>query len=200
MINLSLEQIIHQVYGLPSPGFEHGPDWLFELRGSRFNIEARTADHADRDQLMLMAQQLLVSRFKLKTHRETVPGTGLALIVGEDGPKLRVAQNTGAPRGAGRIEYIVGSNFIETVRGNNVSLAALADFLSRHGLAEPVIDKTNFTDPIDFTLQFEQGDTPHHGGQTLETALEEQLGLHVVKQNLPIEVLFIDYAEKPSTN
>ncbi len=67
----------------------HVPDWV---RNERYDIEARTAQPATKDQMRLMVQSLLAERFKLKVHWETreVPVYGLVLATpGIPGPLLK---------------------------------------------------------------------------------------------------------------
>jgi uncharacterized protein (TIGR03435 family) len=67
---------------------EQMPKWN---RSERFEIEARGAPGATKDQLRLMVQALLADRFKFAAHCETrqVPEFGLVLAnAGKMGPKL----------------------------------------------------------------------------------------------------------------
>jgi uncharacterized protein (TIGR03435 family) len=67
----------------------HVPDWV---RNDRYDIEARTAEPATKDEMRLMMQSLLAERFGLKVHREArdVPVFGLALATpGMPGRQLK---------------------------------------------------------------------------------------------------------------
>lgn len=67
----------------------HVPDWV---RNDRFDIEARTAEPATKDQMRLMMQSLLAERFKLAVHWEAreVPVYGMVLVTpGMPGPQLK---------------------------------------------------------------------------------------------------------------
>jgi uncharacterized protein (TIGR03435 family) len=67
----------------------HVPDWV---RNDRYDIEARTAEPATKDQMRLMMQSLLAERFKLAVHWEAreVPVFGLVLATpGMPGPQLK---------------------------------------------------------------------------------------------------------------
>jgi uncharacterized protein (TIGR03435 family) len=66
----------------------HVPDWV---RNTRYDIEARTAEPATKDQMRLMMQSLLAERFKLAVHWEMreVPVFALVLATpGMPGPQL----------------------------------------------------------------------------------------------------------------
>ena len=66
----------------------HTPDWV---RSDHYDIEARAAGQATKDQMRLMMQSLLAERFKLAVHWETreVPVFALVLATpGKPGPQL----------------------------------------------------------------------------------------------------------------
>ena len=60
------------------PGSElHTPDWV---RSDHYDIEARAAGQATKDQMRLMMQSLLAERFKLAVHWETRQAPVFALV------------------------------------------------------------------------------------------------------------------------
>ena len=62
-----------------------------------------------------------------------------------------------------------------------------------------MIDTTGLKGRYDFTLEWAQHDTDD--GPSLFTALQEQLGLRLVAQKGPVEILVIDHVEKvPAEN
>jgi len=86
-------------------------------------------------------------------------------------------------------------------------------------LGQPVVDRTGLMGDYDFTLRFSPGSaTTVHNEQTgakqttvplssmsahnaaLVAAIEEQLGLKLDPQTVPLPVLVIDRAEKPAAN
>jgi len=81
-----LSHMIGIAWGLPMALLKGVPDWAsggFE----RFNVEAKADDPAKTTeaQLLAMLQTLLIERFQLKFHRETVDRPGYALVVGKNG-------------------------------------------------------------------------------------------------------------------
>ena len=67
----------------------HVPDWV---RNDRYDIEARAAEPATKDQMRLMMQSLLADRFKLAAHWEARQAPVFALVLekpGVLGPQLR---------------------------------------------------------------------------------------------------------------
>jgi uncharacterized protein (TIGR03435 family) len=92
----------------------------------------------------------------------------------------------------------------------SVPVAQLAWFLSVR-LHTDVIDQTGLKGSYDFTLAFTPdiptfGDTPvnappgEHDYPPLPEAVQNQLGLQLRSQKRSVQVLVIDYAEKPIGN
>jgi uncharacterized protein (TIGR03435 family) len=98
-------------------------------------------------------------------------------------------------------------------------LSFVANNLAMH-LNQPVVDRTGLTGDYDFTLRFSpRGETEVHNNEqtgakettmrvtsisahnaALLSAIEEQLGLKLEPQTIPLPVLVIDRAEKPAAN
>jgi uncharacterized protein (TIGR03435 family) len=71
-----------------------GPSWL---ASTRFDIAAKMPEGATKDDAPKMLQALLADRFKLTLHRETQDHPVLALMVGKDGPKMKVSTLVNPP-------------------------------------------------------------------------------------------------------
>ena len=88
------------------------------------------------------------------------------------------------------------------------SMAAFARSMSNQA-GRIIVDKTGLTGGFDIELEF-TADSSGAGGQppaagdtnlpSLFTALEEQLGLKLVPERRPVEVLVIDRVERPTEN
>ena len=78
---------------------------------------------------------------------------------------------------------------------------ALAERIAR-STDFPVINQTGLAGVFNLQLTWTpDGDKPKPDGPpSLPTALREQLGLQLNSKRVPIEVLVIDHAEKPSGN
>jgi uncharacterized protein (TIGR03435 family) len=190
-----LTYIIQKLYGLREFQIINAPKWICEGPTSTFAIEAKSGRPAGNDQLRLMAQNLLSDRFRLRFHRETRTLSVYALIVGRNGSKLHPARDDGSPRGSGGIDIRAPG----WINGSNVSLSHFVDLLSGR-VDRPVIDKTDFANPIDFSLRWAPDGSGDTSQPSIFTALEEQLGLKLEPQKLPTEVLVIDHVEQPSAN
>jgi uncharacterized protein (TIGR03435 family) len=96
----------------------------------------------------------------------------------------------------------------------NVTIGMLADFLPLTNakfssrVDRPVLDRTglsgNFDFSIEFVLEFDGPPPPNFqpdpSGPTFLEALQEQLGLKLVPQTGPVDVIVIDHVEEPSPN
>jgi uncharacterized protein (TIGR03435 family) len=191
--NCTLSFIIEQAYGLRDFQLVGGPQWVLDGNGSRFDIQAKAAASTSDDQLKLMARALLADRFRLKVHREMRPVPVYALVIAKSGPKLQTPK-------PGELRSIE-SGPPGFMSGANVPMSLFIDEFSGK-VDRPVIDKTEFSNRFDFTLRW----TPDKSGNadpnlgSIFTAIQEQLGLQLRAQKLPIEVLVIDHVEKPSAN
>jgi len=152
----------------------------------------------------------LADRFKLTLHRETKELPVYTMVIANGGPRLQPSK----VGGLGNMEIGRGQ-----VIGQGAPTGALASYLSRL-LGRNVLDKTELKGNYDFTLQwptigktslFEKETVDGQSGANSEsspeasdpsifTAIEEQLGLKLEPQKVPMEILVIDQVEKPSKN
>ena len=188
--NSSLRKIIAAAYGIGEDRDYalSAPDWL---RFEKFDVVAKVPPDATREQMMLMLQNLLADRFKLKLHRETRQLSVYALVVGNNGSKLRDA----APGTPGQIGMSPGC-----ITGHAAPMQALVDHLSNAALqlGRPVIDQTGLRGNYDFTLEWTPDNLPpgDSNAPSLFTAVQEQLGLKLDARKAPVEIIVIDSAEK----
>jgi uncharacterized protein (TIGR03435 family) len=90
--------------------------------------------------------------------------------------------------------------------GRGVTLSLLASSLpTMTGMAtipRPVIDETGLSGPFDFTLDWvpEFNAPPDASGPNFREGLKDQLGLKLVQQQGPVDILVIDRVEHPSAN
>ena len=188
-----LSHMIGIAWGLPMALLKGGPDWA-SGGFDRFNVEAKADDPAKTTeaQLLAMLQTLLIERFQLKFHRETVDRPGFALVVGKNGPRNMT------PSKAEDVVTSFGDQFKPmpgrpaTLTARKYTMARLAEMLSFVGQG-PVLDKTGLAGEFDFTLNWDE-----EQGPTVATALQEQLGLKLESQKVPVSLFVIDSAQKPS--
>ncbi len=182
-------------YGLGPHQISGGPLWL---DSDRFEIAAKSEDPNDGDEvLMTMLRALMAERFKLSVHRETRTVRALVLEVAKSGPKLEKAD-----RGEATTRSFHGA-----IDATMITMTRFAEVLSR-ATELPVVDRTGLTGAFNLKLRWRpESPWPTVTGvdeamerPPLSTALEQQLGLHLESRKVPMEILVIDHAEKPSDN
>ena len=185
-----------------------GPGWL---NSAKFDIEAKADESVDAEMQKLdsdagrlqkqkMLQALLAERFALKTHVETRELPIYALVVAKNGPKLEKSKANGTS-----INWRTGQI---TVQGSDSTVGLLAEQLTKV-LDRVVVDKTgiqgrfaislNWT-PDDGAAANSSGSLADASGPSVFTAIQEQLGLKLVSQKGPVQVLVIDHVEMPTEN
>jgi uncharacterized protein (TIGR03435 family) len=81
------------------------------------------------------------------------------------------------------------------LRADNISLKMLAAMLAGPA-GRPVVDKTGIEGNFDVKLDYAPEGIADSSLPSIFTALQEQLGLKLVPQKVPVETLVVDRAEK----
>lgn len=197
------------------------PKWA---KDERFDIEARAAATATKDQMRLTMQSLLADRFKLAVHTETRQGPIFAMVLAKPGmlgPSLQLRSAQSDPCGAfttsaaARSASGVPSScdvFLSLVDNDHVHLSARGvsmDMIAgwiMGSVDRPVVDRTGLQGLYDMSAEWTADTTApapaaqSEPGATYLQALSEQLGLKVESTTGPIETLVIDHIEQPSAN
>jgi uncharacterized protein (TIGR03435 family) len=168
-----------------------------------YDIEAKAEGDGPRtrNEFRAMLERLLAERFKLRVHRESRQLKAYSLLVSKNGPKFTESAKDGT-------ESAHISN-----NGGNISVTAtkfgvddLASLISDVFLLDrPLVNRTGFTGNYDFKIEARaqtrmSGDDPDLSGISIFTALQQQLGLKLESQTVPIDVLVVDHIERPSAN
>jgi uncharacterized protein (TIGR03435 family) len=178
-----------------------GPDWF---DSQRFQILATAAGGTDLKQIRLMAQSLMSDRFQMKAHKETREVTTYALIIAKKGPRLKEAEKAEVTPTPALGAYATGNSIGTGSTGADLGeLAKTLTFL----VGRPVIDKTGLSGKYLLKVSFDGSSTSGFHSDIVDdskpsiySALEDQLGLKLHAQRLPIECLIIDSIERPSDN
>jgi uncharacterized protein (TIGR03435 family) len=183
----ALIEIIRRAFGVGPQEVVGGPEWI---RDQRFDIVGKSAAKATDAELWSMVRPLLEERFKLKYHREPKEVSGLAMVVGKNGPKLTRSED-----GSDNFSAANG-----VLRGHNVPMSRLTQLLSAV-MGQAVKDATGLDGTYDFLLD----PKPYAGpgiplASMMITALQEELGLKLESRKLEIQVMVIDHIEQPSEN
>ncbi len=177
------------------------PDWV--VTGfDRFNVEAKAEDpsHTTQAQLLAMLQALLIERFQMKFHREEIETPGFAIVVGKNGPKFKPSKSD---KESTKFEMSAEGKGVTTGKpmlgqpttwiAQRYSMATLARLLTQMGQLGPVSDKTGLDGVYDFRLSWDD-----NAGPALGSAIQDQLGLRLEKQKVPVTHFIVDSAKKPS--
>lgn len=219
--NVPLTFVLQRVYGLRDFQVVGSPEMMAVIAdgyNTRYNIDARGDPAASEAQLKEMAKTLLAERFSLKVHTETRDLPVYALIPAKSGVRLAAKPNAVRGRAGGLGVEFVAKGWI---RGTTATAAGLALALSQL-MDRPVLDRSNFADPFDFSLTWTpEGENTGNGSCPAEflsiqqrrglkaepmacppifTAVQDQLGLKLEARKEPVEVLVIDHIERPGPN
>jgi uncharacterized protein (TIGR03435 family) len=175
-----------------------GPDWL---GSERYDINATTGGAANNALIKAMLQTLIADRFKLSLHREKKELPVFAILVGKNGPRLKV----GDPAGQRSMGPAPGG-----LAFTNTTIEDLADLLSGlPTISRPVFDKTGLTGRFDFALRLtaNAGDAGVEEAKVAVAQAEpsvfgdalDALGLKLDGQKASIDMLVVDRAEKIPT-
>lgn len=201
--NQTLKQCIAQAYKLPPALISGGPAWVDSERYEIVAIEPG-ATRPSAEQNMLRFQNLLADRFKLRFHRERKQVAVYNLTSGKSVPKM--TESTLTPE--------KGNLMISPSPRGGPLLPARAATMERFAsvlqdlLDRPVIDKTGLTKRYDFDLEFSPEGTllapPGVSATPIDspdifTAIQ-RIGLKLEAAKGKVEVIAIDYAEKPGDN
>jgi uncharacterized protein (TIGR03435 family) len=200
------------------------PAWVDR---ERFDVIAQTAAGTAApglsSEITAMLRAMLADRFKLITHWEQRERAVYALVVARPGARLgqglhRVdvgCEGTQAMTGGGRGSMRPGRGPNCTfgggpgnVQANAVTLQAFGSMIGASELRRPVIDRTGLSGNFDIDLRYrpDLGTRPDGPPQapadpdapSIFTAVDEQLGLKLVSDRDPVDVLVIDRLERPT--
>jgi uncharacterized protein (TIGR03435 family) len=210
--NLSLQELIQFAYGgsaltPPREAVVGGPTWTAT---SRFDVVARltrsaTVDPSALRELAAPTQTLLKGHFKLAVHREvrTLPIYALVLAPSRGIPSshLRPAEaqcisaaeaserTLRSPARNGPCPQEGGDGYIHA---SVMSMPQLASMLANR-VRGVVRDRTGLAGRFAVDLNWTEG-------SSFEEAVQEQLGLRLVRTTGPVEVLVIDTVSLPSSH
>jgi len=224
--NVTLGSVIRLAYGLQDFQMVGEPKWV---NADRFDIQMRGPQGASESEAPRRLQSLLAERFGLKAHLEKRDHPIYALVLARAdrslGPRLRRSQIDA--KTIQEQDARMRRESPATFKPLECGLAAgrrlgdcggtIAVLASRFPMyvGRIVVDRTGLTGNYQYDLRF--GDNPIPGAgpgggfpfptqppdpdaPSLFTALEEQLGLKLVPQTGPVEVLVIDRVEPPKPN
>jgi uncharacterized protein (TIGR03435 family) len=185
--NASLLILTALAYGM-EPSRISGPGWMDT---QSYDVSAKIEGDAplSYDQLQGPLQQLLAQRFHMVVHRETKDVTSSVLVVAKGGPKLT------ATKGVSTSSPIVARG---TIRLQNMSITMFAKMLG-FSMRQSVVDKTGIAGNYDIQLNFAPEGATDSQLPSIYAALQEQLGLKLESQKVPLETVVVDRVDKVPT-
>jgi uncharacterized protein (TIGR03435 family) len=196
MRHLSARNYVTMAFQLEPYQLVGAPAWM---AATYYDVQAKPAATATRDDTFKMLQTLLRDRFQLRFHREAHQLDGYALVRSRElGPNLRrstvdceKAFATTARCGEG------GFNTTGMYKAVGVPLFSLVQVVINQVQA-PVADETQLDGPFDIELRWSPDLAKTDDAPSIFTALQEQLGLKLERKRVPTEVFVVDHVEKPT--
>jgi uncharacterized protein (TIGR03435 family) len=184
--NATLRSLLATAFRIPGSQIV-GPEWI---DSERFDVDAKAPAGTPDQQLPLMLQTLLGDRFRAAVHHEIREMPAYDLVVAKGGLKVQIYDPAHPP----------------TLRGRpNLSgigtISDLATQIARE-IGQPVIDRTNALGRYAYALAYApvSGINANLDRPDLFAAVEEQLGLKLVRREQGVKVLVIDHIERPTAN
>jgi uncharacterized protein (TIGR03435 family) len=187
--NLQLRFIVQLAYKTDGQDYISGmPGWM---ETQEYDISAKV--EGDRqltlEEIRPMLQRLLEQRLHFAAHHETKVISGFALVVARGGPKLQPSKDDRKP------SWELGSHSVNVW---HLDTEQIATMLGRQA-GQPVVDKTGLAGTYDFKLSYAAASDANSSGPDFFTALQEQLGLKLEPQRVPVDFLVIDHVDKTPT-
>jgi uncharacterized protein (TIGR03435 family) len=187
--NAPLSFLIQITYAVDTQDNISGmPGWM---ESQEYDISAKVEgdQQLTLEQMRPILQQLLAQRFHLVVHRESKLVSGFALVVAKGGTKLQPSKGDRKPWAQ------ILPNRLDCW---NMDLAHFVTMLARPA-GQPVIDKTGLTGSYDFKLSYAPTNDPDSSLPSFFTAVQDQLGLRLEPQKVPVETLVIDHVDRTPT-
>jgi uncharacterized protein (TIGR03435 family) len=204
---VTVVQLLRTAYRIQGYQLVGAPGWIAT---KRFDIEAKAdANPAPSQQALLQA--LLAERFHLVARRETREMPTFALVLARKDEKLGAqlirsdfdcAAYRAGPHGLpepGRTPPCATRIGPGALSGKAITMAQLATSLGPL-MSRFTVDRTGLSGVFDVELTWTPDAAADPSAPPLVTALVEQLGLKLVSEKGPVEVLVVDRIEEPSGN
>jgi uncharacterized protein (TIGR03435 family) len=196
---MTLKRYIAYAYDVKDFQVKGGPDWIaldhYDITAKLERVDPqRTGGIQIREAL----QTMLGKRFQLTFHHESKEIGGYALMTAKGGFKLKPVadeSNHGISSKGGLARQLTATQ---------VDIGRVAAFLA-HETGSPVENQTHIPGVYTFTLEWARDDLKSLSPEqavlpSLFTALQEKLGLRLEARRVPVDLLIIDSAARPSEN
>jgi uncharacterized protein (TIGR03435 family) len=207
--NSSLVDLITFAYDVQARQIVGAPEWVDKDRYDIAAVPAEAGAPSDQ-QLKTMIRKLLAERFKLTFHNDKRELSVYVLTVLKNGHKLSRTKSQGSQDG---INQIPGAGEL-TLNMVNATVPDFTGYLQMLVLDRPVVDRTGIMGRFDFQCRFTPDDSQFSGhppplppptdtansSPGLFEAIQQQLGMQLDAEKIPVDVIAIDHVEKPSPN
>jgi bla regulator protein blaR1 len=193
-----------------------GPEWIdsqiyeihSKINGSMSDAMSQMPSKQRQEKIALMEQSLLTNRFKLQTHFETRQLPEFALVVAKDGPKMHSAAAPSDTHGT-MTRNPDGQSW--DFKANGISIHNLASLLQMQPEIDGrlIVDQTGLAGAYDVKMDWTRdsgtaanipASSQNETEPALFDAIQDQLGLRLVRIKGPAEVIVIDHIERPQPN
>jgi uncharacterized protein (TIGR03435 family) len=189
MSDVTLSEALRFAYELTSEEQVSGPDWIKSRDAARYEIVAKTAGDVPIAQARVLTQKLLADRLKVVIRKEAKPLSFAALVQARGGSKLVEADPNRPPQASFVPGRIIGSS---TTMPNLALLLATFEH-------QIILDRTGLTGRYQLNLEYLTAGAAPGGDQakpSLESALQDQLGLRLESRREPLDAIIVERAEK----
>jgi len=190
--NATLAELIEYAWRVPQDRIS-GPDDL-KSADHTFDIDATMPAVTTDQQSRLMLRHLLADRFSLALHTIMAPKSGYALVVDEDGLKLRAST---LPAAANiRVSQDQADARLRTPAAHMSQFAGILSLI----LDTPIEDRTHLDGLFQIETEFSRLGPNETDAPTVFDAMK-RLGLRLEKAEVPVETIVVDHANfKPVAN
>ena len=227
---VSLQLFITWIWNIGDDMLADPPKWLHQDKWDLLAkvahdpaADPKGSPDIDFDTLQQMVKKLLMDRFALQVHTEDRPTDAYTLVAA--GPHMKKADpdnRTGCHEGPGadgKDPRIANPIVNRLLTCQNMTMAQFGDILRIQAngyVHSPVLDKTGLTEAYDFTLSFsgigqlQNGPKPAdtsagaasdpNGAVSLLDAVQKQMGVKLIKEKRPVQMLVIDHINQQPTD
>jgi len=195
--NVTLKRLVAEAYHLQLNQIL-GPGWLGQ---NEYDIDARTAEAATREQMALMLQSLLAQRFHLAKHSETREMRDYELVIDKAGPKIHPMKDGEISAGQDGIHFHGDLRQFADLLAVQLTIPATdnpGEPVRASQSQIPVLDKTGLPGIFDFTVDIHP-ELGTDGFTSWQRALQDQLGLRIEGRKGNVPVVVVDEAAKIPT-
>ncbi len=218
MRNGPVSVLIRQAYPTEARELINAPGWVTD---ESYDVNAVAAGNPGIEQIRPMLRTLLAERFKLAVHYEAREQPVYALRIARNDKRTPPAlkrstldcEAVTAARREGQIAEIPDTvngvppctfNRSSGPGGTILKFAGLPLSWFGQSVGQPdgrvVVDRTGLTGGYEFTLVYDPEPIPGGDNPSLFTALQEQLGLRLVRERAALQTLVIDHIERPASD